>query len=441
MADNSISQIDGSSIQGTYEIISAELFTNQDDKNSIDIRGIIDKIIVKESIYSAGIGVEIRIIDGISLLDSVKLLGNEKIFLILIQKGIDVDIEKKFSVELFISNITNFARPKPGLDAYSFICVSKHVYSNQFSIMDDGFDKDIGDNIKNICRGKLNIPENLLDIDSGFGTVKGVYPSLKPIEAIRFQMRGADEYLYFYEDLKGIKHLHAHKDLIKKEPIGEYTTSPFYQNEQGTEANYLEQKKKVLSFSSNLDVSKLAASSNGVYSSQTTSLDISIKEHKQQDHRGFKKDLLNKAPTVSKNAVVFDFADQPQSKRYYHTVNSKAFDNNNNINKHKDLMYLKESYKHDLNTHKVRIVTYGNLDVQVGNTILLLVPPTGQDDNDQILDGYFTGKYIITDITHNFESDYQTEMTIKKDSFFLDTDENRVIVERVAGGSNERTGV
>ena len=429
--NNSIDQTDGSSIQGTYEIITANLFTNQDDKNSIDIRGIIEKIIVKESIYSAGIGVEIRIIDGISLLDNLKLLGNEKILLNIIQKGRDNDIEKKFNVELFISNITNFARPKPGLDAYSFICVSKHVYSNQFNIMDMGFDNDIGNNIKNICTGILKISPNLLDIDSGFTSVKGVYPSLKPIEAIRFQMRGSDEYLYFYEDLKGIKHLHSHNKLAKQKPIGEYTTSPFYQNEEGTTENLKEQKKKVLTFSSNLDVSKLSASSNGVYSSQTSTLDISIKDYKIKDHRAIDKVLLNQHPTLSKNKVVFDLEQQPQSKRYYHTVNSKAFGTKDNINNGKDQNYKKDSYKHDLNTHKARIVTYGNLDVTVGNTLLLLVPPTGQNDNVELLDGYFTGKYIITDITHNFESDYQTEMTIKKDSFLLDTDKKRVIIERV----------
>lgn len=435
---NNIDQSTGSSFSGSYEIIAAELFTNQDDTHSIDIRGIIEKITVNESIYSAGIGVEIRIQDGISLLDNIKLLGNEKIFLIVIQKGRDNEVEKKFSVELFISNITNFARPKPGLDAYSFICVSKHVYSNQFSILDDGFDKDVGGNIKAICKGKLNIPDVLLDIDNGYGNVRGVYPSLRPIDAIRFQMRGANEYLYFYEDLKGIKHLHAHKDLIKKEPIGEYTTAPFYQqSETGTDENYQEQMKKVLKFSSNLDVSKLQASSNGVYSSQTSTLDISIKDYNIKDHRAIDKaDILNLYPTKSKNDVVFKFGEEPQSKRFYKTANSLAFGGkSNNINHYKDQQYLHDSYKHDLNSYKSRIVTYGNLDVTVGNTLLLIVPPSGLPDNDKVLDGYFTGKYIITDIVHRFEEEYTTEMTIKRDSFFLDTDKDRLEITREAGES------
>ena len=95
---NNIDQTDGSSFSGSYEIIIAELFTNQDDQNSIDIRGIIEKIIINESVYTAGIGVEIRIQDGISLLDSVKLLGNEKILLEVIQRGRDESKNKKFNI-------------------------------------------------------------------------------------------------------------------------------------------------------------------------------------------------------------------------------------------------------------------------------------------------------------------------------------------------------
>jgi len=430
--NNNISQIDNSSFSGSYEIIIADLFTNQNDTNSINIKGIIEKIIINESIYSAGIGVEIRIADGISLLDSVKLLGNEKIFLGVIQKGRDNNTLKKFDIELFISSITNFARPKPGLDAYSFICVSKHVYKNQFNICDDEFNKDVGGNIKAICSGKLSIPNDLLDIDTGSGTVKGVYPSLKPIDAIRFQMDSASDYLYFYEDLKGIKHLHSHTDLIQKEPIGEYTTAPFYKHPIGTDENYLEQQKKVLKFSSNLDVSKLAASSNGVYSSEIFDLDIYNKEPTLTQRRGFEKRLLNNHESVSNNKVIFDFKEEPHSRRYYTSSNSGAFNGANNIHVNNNAIATKESYKHDLNTHKARIITYGNIDVSVGNIILLIIPPTGRHDRSDIFDGYFTGKYIITDIVHRFEKEYQTEMTIKKDSFIENTDEKSVVIEREA---------
>jgi len=62
----------------------------------------------------------------------------------------------------------------------------------------------------------------------------------------------------------------------------------------------------------------------------------------------------------------------------------------------------------------------------------LIIPPTGRHDRSDIFDGYFTGKYIITDIVHRFEKEYQTEMTIKKDSFIENTDEKSVVIEREA---------
>ena len=86
--NNNISQTDGSSIQSSYEILEAKLYTNHINQVPINIFPIIQKILIKESLYSAGIGAEIRIIDGINLLDNLKLMGNEKIFLKVVQRGI-----------------------------------------------------------------------------------------------------------------------------------------------------------------------------------------------------------------------------------------------------------------------------------------------------------------------------------------------------------------
>ena len=98
----SITQRDPSSYAGSYEILKAELFSNNNNDNSIDIRRIINKITIRESLYRAGIGVEIRIDDGINLLDNIKLLGNEKNFLEIVQQGKDQSLEKKFSIEMYI---------------------------------------------------------------------------------------------------------------------------------------------------------------------------------------------------------------------------------------------------------------------------------------------------------------------------------------------------
>jgi len=131
--------------------------------------------------------------------------------------------------------------------------------------------------------------------------------------------------------------------------------------------------------------------------------------------------------------VIFNFEDEPQSRRYNTSSNSGAYNKKENIHRFNNAIALKESYKHDLNTHMARIITYGNLDVSVGNIISLIIPPTGIQDKSDYFDGYFTGRYIITDIIHRFESDYQTEMTIKKDSFIFDTDKKRIQVDKEKG--------
>ena len=429
----SITQRDPSSYAGSYEILKAELFSNNNNDNSIDIRRIINKITIRESLYRAGIGVEIRIDDGINLLDNIKLLGNEKIFLEIVQQGKDQSLEKKFSIELYISNVTDFSRPKPGLDAYSLICVSKHVYLNQFTILGDGFQSTVGKNIENILTSHLGFESKspLMDIYDGGGEIKGVYPSLKPIEAIVFQKEASSEYLYFYQTIKGKVHLSAHTDLLKKDIIGEYTTSPYYNNALGDVENYKEQQKKVLKFSSDLDISKLKAVSNGVYSSESDQIDISLKTYERPES-AISKQRLNKGPSNSRKNTFFEFENKPQSRRYTAAINSKAYGNKSNYHVNHSSIPNNESYKHDLNTHKARISVYGNIDISVGNTLQLNVPPTGIAEVDQSLDQYFTGKYLITDIIHTFTNEYIQDMVIKKDSFIVDTDNNMIEIERKA---------
>ena len=427
--NNNISQTDGSSIQSSYEILEAKLYTNHTNQVPINIYPIIQKILIKESLYSAGIGVEIRIIDGINLLDNLKLMGNEKIFLKVVQRGIDESIEKKFELNLYVSNITDFARSKPGSDAYSLICVSKHVYLNQFTILDKQFSGTVGNNIANICSQQLKIPAKLRDITDSFGDIQGIYPSLKPIEAIVFQLRAANQLVYFYENLKGIVHLKGHSELVSKDIVSTYTTSPFYRKDIGTTESRDEQQEKVLRFSSNLNVSKLEASSNGVYSSETFAVDISNKTVTTTPHGAHGGALLNPGESVSNNNIEFDFKNQPEARTYSVSVNSKAFDAKENYHHSYNSIHNIEGHRHDLDTIRARIVVYGDIDISVGNIIQLNVPPTGQAELDTDKDQYFTGKYIITDIVHNFDSEYTMEMVIKKDSFPVNTDAKRIAIE------------
>lgn len=440
MSNLKITQNEKNLFAGTYEIIALDLFPNQADSKPIDIRGITDKITVKESLYNASIGVEIRITDGINLLDNIKIMGNEKIFLEIIQNSGAEEVEKKFIGFLHISSVTGFARPKPGLDAYSLICVSKHVYHNQLRIMDKHFTGSVKKNIENICDQVLGIDLKHDKIDfteEGLGNINGVYPSLKPIEAIAFQLKAASDYSYFFQTTQGLR-LKTHEELVRETPIRQYTTAPYYEQDPMTKENVQEQTEKVLSFSSQLDVSKLKASSKGVYSSRLLYTDISIKDCNYKEYRGFEKDLLNEHGSLSDNIADFSFEDEPESREYQMSTNSKAFDNQQNYHHFYINQAKRESIKNDLDATTVGISVYGNLEQEAGHRIALIVPPTGLNEPEKDLDDYFTGRYLITDILHVFGQDYIQQLTIKKDSFFTDPDKKRVIVK---GGDNEGTTV
>ena len=63
-----------------YGLDEAKLYTNLNQEDQwIDIRTAIAEITIIESIFNAGISVQIQVVDTRSILEALKIIGNEKI--------------------------------------------------------------------------------------------------------------------------------------------------------------------------------------------------------------------------------------------------------------------------------------------------------------------------------------------------------------------------
>ena len=100
------------------------------------------------------------------------------------------------------------------------------------------FEGNIGKLVKNIVFSDLKQYNNIAEISKSAQTIKGVYPSLRPIDAIRWLTRNAidDGYpFYFYETLKhrdnntlnGKIHFKSLKEMAEEEVAAEYEHKPY----------------------------------------------------------------------------------------------------------------------------------------------------------------------------------------------------------------------
>ena len=95
----------------SYNIRKCDLTVSNGSR--INISALLTKIIITENLYSASIDADFEILDGVNLLESVKLNGDEKIDLGISRKGIGDDNETHKHT-FYISEIIDYARQRAG---------------------------------------------------------------------------------------------------------------------------------------------------------------------------------------------------------------------------------------------------------------------------------------------------------------------------------------
>ena len=76
--------------------------------------------------------------------DSALDTGSEKIYLKVERKSLKTKDNDRFELNLYIAEVLNHSRGKPGVATYVFRCVSSHAYINQTMTLDTAFKGTIG---------------------------------------------------------------------------------------------------------------------------------------------------------------------------------------------------------------------------------------------------------------------------------------------------------
>lgn len=429
---NIVEGVNASSTPTGYSIkckLTRHDYANKKDADVNDITDLIAYFNIKEDLGNPQIEVRIAIGDTINFIGDAKLSGDEKIELV-VKKNLPDSLKgdhlvREIKLNLRIIEIQNFTRVKPGLSTYILNCVSEYVdYSNKKTIK-NAFNGSVGTLIKNIATNELNIKENKTDIqEDGVNIIKGIYPNLKPLNAMRWLKEyssASNSPMFLYQTNDGVLRFKSLDKMIEEFKSKDYFTyeyRPFINvsfADGDDKDDYDLERTYVRALSSTAGFSKYIAAMEGAMASKTFTLDIANKEFKDNEQYKFTKGALEseKSYTADKN---YAYEDSFDSKSYYISKNSNAYDDGLNI-----MQELNRNYVHgriaSLKSYQHSIILAGDLSLRVGQLINLKVSYSGHEEDDaRVTDEFTSGKYLIINIEHEFKKQYLQTVTIARDS-------------------------
>jgi len=427
----------------SYIVEKVHLFTNlNSDEQFIDLTFVSQNITITESIYSMGVSLDVTIGDATGILEGYKIMGNEKILIQLSRSDIVSGDKKEYTLNLRVANIGNYSRLRDTIQTFTLTCVSDYVYHNNLKTLTRPFEGSIGQSIKSICKD-LKIDDKELQINTKTGKANGIYPRLKPLSAIKWLLLNATENktpFFFYQRISDNKVvLESYKDMIDKEVFDTYNYSPYFKPDLmkgDLKDSYEEERKKITTLSSDLNISQLRSIADGCYGSTLHTIDIATKKYTAESEieYSYKRETkLNPEDSISDNMKLdgAPITKYQKGKNFFVSQNSLAFDDQDNYSSLIGPGYLEaHSYLKNLKTVTLDITLNGDFDLKLGDKINAEINRAGADSQEVATDQYLSGNYIITKIVHKFAKKYEMILTIQKDSFIESIDEIIKIKDR-----------
>ena len=404
------------------------------DAFDVDIKGLIQKIEIFEDINKPFLEVIVFCRDATNFLELAHINGHEDLF-IKVQReagGEQRSSKETFELVLKVAEVFNYIRQEPGVQFYKLRCVSEHLYMNQSKVLRRSFQGSIGKLVEDICDKDLEIPIKSINRDTQ-EIIKGIYPTLRPIQCINWLLRNAYDNgtpYYFYETTQDGVQFNSLENLYDQEVYNEYDFKPFFEHDMGTEAGYDEQSRRITGFASELGMSKLEGMANGSYAATLHSLDIYDKEYKKDFYsydESQPKKLEAKNP-FSENTVIGEgqrkLSEMKEGKHYFLSRNTGSFSDTSHKNYHEPnhiTMLKGNSHLSTINfmTHNFNLA--GDFNMTVGKLIKLNIVKASdmkeQDDPTVPLDKFIGGKYLVTGVTHSIGPEsYNMNLRVQKDS-------------------------
>jgi len=438
---------DGLAIIPSAYRIKRIVLTNHENLEA-DIQNITTKIVINESLYAQSLTLKLTFKDSSNFFEDYSIIGQEKIKIIFDYKRLsnseNGEDDIKLEIDFFVSEYPTFGSDpnQAYTQVVTLFALSEQAYISNQKKISKSYTDNTAELIEKILKDDLNLIGEKFKKSETYTAIsssKGIIANQRPMDVIEWFRRqtyseNTFSPFFLYQTVDGVYNLNSLDYLISddNEVLNTYYDVRGFNREFSSEEDFRQRDRRILSVTSDLKLNKSIQSRRGAFASRNNYLDYSNKTYTKYEYN-YLNDFLNKRPSLegktvlSENTVIGDdkLTDFTQAHCEYISINSKAFEGNNNYNNMSKISrHFLNAYKSLFNTitHDIRL--HGNLKLNAGTKIELKFPknvdPSVRDD-DNHTNEFLSGKYLITSAIHEFENDeYYVNLRVKRDSFSVD---------------------
>lgn len=316
------------------------------------------------------------------------------------------DIEKKQLVTLNLCS------------EFGYVNENKSSYKKYYN--------NIGNNVSNILKKELGVPEDRISVESTKNSLAFVGSSRRPFDLIQSlatqSISVSDDPGFFFWETKDAFNFSSINSLISK-PISERYTYSNITTDPTTNAS----NKRILSYRNTKNNELLSALRSGMFRTKNIFFNPYTTEYKEVyvtlSESGFK--YLGDEP---------EYSEEFESDNAFTRTNFFILDSGNmevgvstTLNNDPRLYHAKSLMRYNLLfSQVVDIVVPCNVNLKAGDTIECQFPIlTGNNPNMGTIDQTLSGKYLIMHLSHKFTNmNSTTHMSLVRDTYGISSNED-----------------
>lgn len=400
----------------------------------VDIKNITTEISYYESMDSPVMTMTLSVGDGIGLRSTLPMIGGESV-------SYSFSDSERGSPRVTgvqqVYKLSNKTRVAQNLDAYSIFLSSQEMIKDQYTIISNSQESLNVDQMVRKIFDEHIAPisgKKLVTLEPTDGLFDNTFPRVSPFTALNYlaeeaksaDTRSSSNY-FFFETSKGF-HFASFQYLMRQPPKKIY-----YFLESRVPGDRQFDRTRIVSMEEDVGFDLMNGVSTGQFGTQVLSIDPVAKRFRSNQYlydRDFAKvDHTSQYPRIAPQTSKSlgsgiskeKFIISNSHRGTLDFVTQRDTDSQNTFRRRQDFLAAETASRADLMSNVTKLLVHGTSDLNVGDTIEVRIPQSGENTiSRRQNDGFAGGKYLVTAIAHRIGPlgmRYGTAIECVKDSY------------------------